>query len=285
MCSEAKVDYLPEETVLKAAGATEQEIRDHREADRQRQKAWVNRKRAKATAGVWTPRKRYRKAAWQYAVALNNQIHKTTGYTILHWRVKEKVSERSQWWKWPLLSISPDLGSDELACHNCLQNYHFSNLDTFPDNGHGVLDDAKLAIGHAEMWPLLALTMIAHNVPHGPFNEDARYRTLTSVVLEFVDNTDDPEESPLFMSFMDRAILALGWKSRCGDTDIYSQVLAQFKEEPPFRVKRRQDKLQQVLGSCKQGHPHHATVAFLGVWIGALCFAAWIGNTGQACKN
>ena len=151
------------------------------------------------------------------AWALNNQIYKTTGKTLLHWRVKDKMSERRAWNTWPLLSISTDLGSDELALHNCLQNGELRlNLDTFPDNGHGVWVDAKLCISHSNPWPLLAVVMISHNVPHGPFNEDVRYRTLTGVVQEFVDTTDDAEESPVFMSFMDRAIAALGWSSMAG---------------------------------------------------------------------
>ena len=67
------------------------------------------------------------------------------------------------------------------------------------------------------MWPLLAMVMIAHNVTHGPLNEDARYRTLTGVVQEFVENTDDAEDSPLLMSFMERAIVALGWNQDKGN--------------------------------------------------------------------
>ena len=98
---------MPEETVLLASGATDVDIRAHRQAEIARQKAWVNRKRKKAVAGVWTPRKRHRKAAWQYGVALNNQIYKTTGKTFLHWRVKDKMSERPAWNTWLLPSISP----------------------------------------------------------------------------------------------------------------------------------------------------------------------------------
>ena len=103
------------------------------------------------------------------------------------------------------------------------------------------------------MWPLLAVVMISHSVPHGPFNEDVRYRTLTGVVQEFVDTTDDAEESPLFMSFMDRAIAALGWSSMVGELGVYKKVLDKFKQEPPFRTKGGKTNYNRFMGAISKG--------------------------------
>ena len=103
---------------MRASGADEATISAEREACKLRQRAWVlMRKRKPAAGGHWKPRERHRKAAYMYAIAVNNQIEQCTGKSLLHFRQAELMNERGHWSTWPLVSASPDLGSDELAAH------------------------------------------------------------------------------------------------------------------------------------------------------------------------
>ena len=102
---------------MRASGADDAAIDQHRAEDNARQEAFVKR-RAKKGHLSWAPRKRHRKQAFLYLVSLNHQLKQCTGKALVHFQQPKDKSERKRWNKWPLCSISPDIGSDELAGHN-----------------------------------------------------------------------------------------------------------------------------------------------------------------------
>ena len=103
--------------VLEGGGASKADVAECIRQGQQREKAWVSRKRAKvADEGKWQQRKRHRKAAWIYSCMLNHQLHTLTmgAVNLLYWMQPVVLAERAHWSTWPLLSISPDMGSEDL---------------------------------------------------------------------------------------------------------------------------------------------------------------------------
>ena len=110
-------DVVTELQVLEGSGASEADLALCIKEQHQREKAWVTRKRAKvAETGKWQQRKRHRKAAWIYSCMLNHQLHTLTmGFVnLLYWMQPVVLATRGHWSTWPLLSISPDMGSEDL---------------------------------------------------------------------------------------------------------------------------------------------------------------------------
>ena len=95
--------------------------------------------------------------------------------------------------------------------------------------------------------------MIAHNVQHGPFNEDARQQHISALVLHFCRNTKHADESFLFSSFLSRTIHALDLGSERGDPGIGDRMLQHFKDENPFRTKGSKVNYNRFMGAIKKG--------------------------------
>ena len=76
MTPEVKSDFVSEETILRASGATDAEIDEHKAENNAKQKAFVANRKKKGHL-AWAPRKRHRKQAFMYLVALNHQLKQT----------------------------------------------------------------------------------------------------------------------------------------------------------------------------------------------------------------
>ena len=133
------------------------------------------------------------------------------------------------------------------------QNKRRLNFDTFPDPGHGCWDDIKLSLKKSRHWLLVNIIMIAHNVTHGPFNEDARQGQVSQCVQHFCKTTQRASDSPLFMSFVDRMINAQGMDVDKGMPDIADVLLQKFKDDNPFTCKGAKVNYNRFMGAIKKG--------------------------------
>lgn len=127
------------------------------------------------------------------------------------------------------------------------------NIDTFPDPGHACWDDIKLSIKATKKWLMLNMLMVAHNCQHGPFNEDARQGQVSGCVQHFCRTTEHAEQSPLFQSFVDRMVHALGLQEEIGVGCIGDRMLAHFKDHNPFRCKGAKVNYNRAMGAIKKG--------------------------------
>ena len=100
---------------------------------------------------------------------------------------------------------------------------------------------------------LLNIIMIAHNVTHGPFNEDARQGQVSQCVQHFCKTTKRASDSPLFMSFVERMIKAQGMEADKGMHDITDVLLQKFKDDNPFTCKGAKVNYNRFMGAIKKG--------------------------------
>lgn len=188
-----------------------------------------------------------------YSAAVDNQLKLCTGRGLLYFQQPGRVQDRQDFSTWPLASVSPDLGSDQLAASNFWQNSLNLNLDLFPDPGHGAWNDVKLAIKSTKNWVMLNMIMIAFNCQHGPFNEDARQGQISGCVQQFCRTTEHADQSPLFESFVPRMLHAQGAPEDLGDPKAADRMLQVFKDENPFRVKGSKVNYNRFMGAIKKG--------------------------------
>lgn len=118
----------------------------------------------------------------------------------------------------------------------------------------------KLALNASGFWSLVQLYMLAHNTPHGPYLEDLRYDQVCSVIRDFCETTDSPEDSPLFMSFMPRMVRAA--EHSPGDPGAAQAMLTLFKSDCPFGAKGSKTSMNRFLSVLIRGEEECPWVPF-----------------------
>ena len=168
------------------------------EKRRDRQKAYVQKKRGQnlEKPEEWQSRKRHRKDTQVWLGQTDQQLQVSTGFGLKAFQLPEDPAERPPWDQWPLLSYAGDQGSKEECGKWALKSKYNLNFDEVPDLGHGVWNDCKLALKMAGHYSHVGLMMIAWNMRHGPWAEDARQMevqaVLTNCFHDFSTATAEP---------------------------------------------------------------------------------------------
>ena len=76
------------------------------------------------------------------------------------------------------------------------------NIDISFDPSHGVHNDMLNAVKFAGLKSHLHMTLLRLNVPHGPWDEDLRYKQVCGSISEML-STGSPKNHPLFMNRLD----------------------------------------------------------------------------------
>ena len=157
---------MHETDIVRACGADEQAIAEVTEDWKRRQFRFAQRailKRKKDE--TWCPRKRFRKAAYLYAITTEHQLCEVSqGLSLKHFEQPNDPKLRGHWATWPLGSVSPDLGSEENAAHQNWVNYQNYNIDIMPDDCHGKWDCTKLSLSMSRMDITMKSAFVCFNV-------------------------------------------------------------------------------------------------------------------------
>lgn len=245
-------DNVSEQQVLEAKGATENDVEAERQAQTKRQQSWVTKRRS-GEAASWRPRKRHRKDSWLLLVQMDHQLREGAGIGSEAFRIPPQPSERPVWSSWPYLSISCDQGSVEESAKNYAQQQLSLNLDDFPDPGHGVWNDVKLALRRSGLWPHTCMMMLVWNVPHGPWSEDRRYGEVLRQVEQFLKNTKVAADSWLFMQLLPRMLFDLQDQSLASHPEAAGLLFQRMVEDHPLRRKGAKISMNRFMSAIKMG--------------------------------
>lgn len=83
-----------------------------------------------------------------------------------------------EWHKWPVLSVSMDLGSDGLSGWHALAYGKKMSIMQFPDPSHAGNLDVDMALRSAGLFQFWLLNMISFNLPYGPDDDLGRLHQL-----------------------------------------------------------------------------------------------------------
>ena len=254
--------FVSEEDILFAAGASPQAVQDAAAGFVEGQRAWLRRKKTEPSHHSWRPKKRHRRATWLLLQDINHQVSQVLPGGLLHFAQPRTLLERQSWFLWPCLNLPVDLGSDNVAASCYLESAHNLNVDLLPDPAHGVHDDAKLSLRASGHWNMIQLYMIAHNVPHGPYNEDLRYEQVVRVLSDWFESSPNAAEDPLFVSVLPSMLRATGRDDLLGRCDAAEHIKEFYRLNNPFETKGSKLNMNRFMGYVKEG-VHECTHSFL----------------------
>lgn len=245
-------DFVAEDDILQATGSDEKAVQKERDDREARHKAWAL-KRKSGEQQLWRPRKRHRKDSWAWLVNLENQVLQGTGYSLKHFQLPPQPEDRPHWALWPLLTVSSDQGSVELAGHHFCQFALRMNWDCCPDVGHGCWNDIKKAIRSSSQWNFVTLMMLTWNVPHGPWSEDVRFHEVVGSFDNFFRANPTPESSWLFGHLLPRFLFDLQEPELLGDPAAPQIIFDRLRNENPFQNKGSKVCMNRFMSVIKVG--------------------------------
>ena len=207
---------------------------------------------ARGSNGCWRPRKRYRKAAHEWLISLDNQIRMGTSCGGLeHFQVPEDPQQRPPPLQWPLLQIASDRGLDGMAALSYIKKELNINCCDVPDPSHDVSNDVCLAIQRAGLWPHEVLMQATWNTPHGPWAEDTRYRQVVEAMRDLHD-FEGPASQPLWQAFAPKILHDLGMDSHIGDDGIQEQLWEICFDASPWQKKGTKMNANRFMGAASR---------------------------------
>jgi hypothetical protein len=169
-------DYVSELTVAAADGADS--VHSALASQRDRQRAWLKRRRPEATGSdrPWRPAKRHRKSAWQTGVYTHYQMSQFLDGGLFYFQVPLDVEKRKPAITWPRASLSPDMDSSNVSSASHWLYKLNLNIDFAWDFSHGVRNDIFNAIKDVKKWDHIVMALVRLNVPNSPWHEDTRWK-------------------------------------------------------------------------------------------------------------
>lgn len=248
-------DFVAEEDFIELAEGADARAKEV-EKRQERQQAYVLKKRGQQLdqPDAWQSRKRHRKDTQVWLAQTDQQLQASTGSGLKAFQLPADPAQRPPWDKWPLLSYAGDQGSKEECGKWALKTKFNVNFDEVPDPGHGVWNDCKLALRMAGHYSHVGLMMIAWNMRHGPWAEDARQKEIEAVISNFFADFPKPQQSPLFMSLVQRMSFDQEDTELEHCEDLPGEMYRRFKEENPFAKKYgAKVNWNRFMGFLKQG--------------------------------
>lgn len=163
--------------------ARQQALRDQR----RRPQAFLNRKECGGTHS-WRPKKRHRKAAFQWLCHLHMQLSPVIDEDILHFQAPSLAADRPPASSWPRLSLSPDQGSDGVSGISYLIQKLNTCAEASWDFSHGVHNAILGGLKEAGLCHHIVLSLIRLNVPVSPWQEDTQFQQPRRAATELLDN-------------------------------------------------------------------------------------------------
>lgn len=237
------------------AGAGGDEEKEKAKLELQRRHCfWVKRKAVSGGFSSWRPAKRHRLAAKHWLSNLDNQVRQClpleglSGFQLS----KQRAGLWAGWRSWPHLSIAMDQGSDAVAATWYLHHLG-ANITAWPDWSHGSWNDTKNMLKESGLFPFWLLMMITFNMPHGPFNDDARHSQVTGAWDECRRHFT-AQTCPLFLEHLPQILDDMGGQSALGgdpSAGLDEQVWQAMAEDPPMRRKGYKCNLNRFFGGTK----------------------------------
>lgn len=141
-----------------------------------------------------------------------------------------------QWRGWPHLSIAMDQGSDGVCAVWWLQSQGV-NLSVWCDPSHGAWADTKQSLKDTNLLGFWMLVMVGYNVPHGPWNDDARYALLKEAFADFQRN-HTAKTSELFQHHAAEILHDIGGRSQLpGEKAVDEELWDMMCRESPVARK------------------------------------------------
>ena len=208
-----------------------------------RHKAWILKRCAEGQKLAWRPRKRYRTAAVKFIMATDNQLNVSTAWTGLQAFMPiegDPLWAEANWRSWPYLSLALDQGTDGVCGWHALAYKENLALNTgaWWDWSHGACNDMELAYKAVGKFPFILLTMVAHNIQHGPEKDEGlRFRQLQESV-QFLFQNFSADTCALFQSHAPAILEEMGDQLPAGSSGHTTQDLWMFLQEAaPFEKK------------------------------------------------
>lgn len=134
--------FVPEASILKAAGASAGELIDAAKSTKEQESAWVTRNQKRpAKHALRRPRKRQRKTS--ALLLCDDAMVQGAGVGLQHFEQRPRIFDRGPWHTWPLLTLASDLGAENVAACCFLQRHKHYNIELMGDPAHGIWNDAK----------------------------------------------------------------------------------------------------------------------------------------------
>jgi hypothetical protein len=171
------------------------------------------------------------------------------------------------WRRWPFLSCTADQGSDGVAGWHAmaLKDTLQMNTSVFWDWSHGACNDLKGAYSANGLQPFVLLSLVCHNLAHGPErDQDMRYGQMKDSLQLFYE-TFTPETSDLFQHHAAKMIEELGTLLEIDDSAVPTAALWRFlKERMRFMTKGYRVSLCRFMAWIRGSR------ALLGQWTSTL---------------
>lgn len=159
---------------------------------------------------------------------------------------------------WPKLIISADQGPDGSAALNYLMRATRCNVEDRPDQSHAAARDLQGALKDSNLWNWTLGMVVAYNVPHSPYETDARFAQAIEAYHRMLLN-DGPHSSPLFREYAHKILLDRGEEDfDMSDPDLERQLWDSMLTESPFQnkgVKCVMNRFMAVLSTARAERP------------------------------
>ena len=241
-CSEDVGDFTGEIKVAMDTGPPEAALA----ASRDRQRAWLGRKRSRPGTRGWVPRKRHRVATSKFCWSTEHQLE-LSNLSFNDLRLPDEPADRPPPKDWKRGSMAVDQGSDGVCAGNYLMRGLNLVLDCTYDISHGVHRDVICMLKQCGLWVWATLMLVAFNVPTGPYAEDQRYKQCKEGI-DLLYNRTSPADIPLFEANLQGMVDDMGNKDILAVEDPGMEVWEDCKADNPWKTRGDKILMNRFLG-------------------------------------
>ena len=193
--------------------------------------AWVGAEKRKEGGAKF--QKKHRVKSFRWLCTLDNMLRAHCGVGLQHFQQPADIKLRAPPMTWPVLSLSPDQGSDGMCAGNYLRYHRLVNLTELWDQGHGAWNCCKNALKAVGQWTPKLLLICVNNMRHGPWADAALHEKLMEG-MEAYQAITSAEDCPVFNWLMPKSARDMNLEHRLGDPDLASDIWAGLKEHKCF---------------------------------------------------
>lgn len=219
---------------------------------RERQRNWVlsgggQQKRKASEAAAWRPTKRNRLHACRNLQYLDRQLV----LAGVDGGMSQYLPDLSTHWaSWPVLSISWDQESSNLAGAHFLYKLGVCTEVTW-DHSHGAWNDIKQACKDCNMMTFLLSMMLVWNLPHGPSGSDLRSGQVCEMLQGLFEKSWG-SVAPLFEAHSFQVLQDDGRQELLASPEDLPTMWASFVESSPFAKKGSKANLNRFMSLVRE---------------------------------
>lgn len=245
-------DYYAAPTMALETGGAEEKAEAKR-SWRKRARQWLSRALQNDAETKEPPRKKHRVKAYQWLVALDAAITRSTSVPGLSHFLVPQGGGRPPFATWPQLAIVPDRGSDGVAALQYLlyNSDKRANIVHIPDPNRDCWNDVRSAAKDVGLATFIVAKTITLNYRHGPWQDSRFFIAGQEAVAEYIAVASPA--CPLFSHYLPHLAKEYELDHRLGEDGVEDLVWDRF----------RQARCWQAMGELGAGGRAHAPSANL----------------------